>query len=93
MMRILPTRLEIRRVAATWEKARVTIAGRVDGPFDQTRIDLTARGDVELAGIGGRVGSTMPLAGLVHVDGKLEGPVASPRWPPTSHSTSSRPGP
>jgi autotransporter translocation and assembly factor TamB len=78
-VRILPTRLEIRRVAATWEKARIVVAGRVDGPFDQARIDLTARGNVEVAGVGRRVGAPVPLDGLLRVDGKLEGPAASPR--------------
>jgi autotransporter translocation and assembly factor TamB len=78
-VRILPMRLEIRRVAATWEKARMTVAGRIDGPFDQTRIDLAARGDVELTGVGRRLGATVPLAGVVRVDSRLEGPAASPR--------------
>src|SRR5262249_14915110 len=59
-MRVTPTRLDVRRLAVTWEKSRLTIAGRVDGPFDRTRIDLTARGDVEVAGVGRRVGTTVP---------------------------------
>ena len=67
-VRILPTRLELRRVAATWEKSRVRAAGRVDGPFDRTRIDLTVRGDVDVAGVGRRAGVTMPLAGVVKID-------------------------
>ena len=78
-VRILPTRLEIRRVAATWEKSRVRAAGRVDGPFDRTRIDLTVRGDVDVAGVGRRVGVTMPLAGVVKIDAKVDGPAAAPR--------------
>ena len=93
-VRIAPTRLEIGRLAATWEKARVVIAGRVDGPFDATHVELTARGDVDVAAVGARVGSTVPLAGVVRVDGRLEGPdrvAAGDRrtWP----STSSRPVP
>ncbi|HKQ59774.1 MAG TPA: hypothetical protein VJS92_00735, partial [Candidatus Polarisedimenticolaceae bacterium] len=43
VIRIAPTRLEITRLAATWEGRRVTVAGRVDGPFDQPRLDVTAR--------------------------------------------------
>ena len=78
-VRIAPTRLDLRRVAATWDKARVTLAGRVDGPFDQTRVDLTARGAVEIAGVGRRLGSTVPLAGVLRVDARLAGPAASPR--------------
>lgn len=78
-VRIAPTRLEIRRLAATWEKARVIVAGRVEGPFDQTRVELTVRGDVEVASVGRRAGSTVPLGGVARVDGRLEGPAASPR--------------
>jgi autotransporter translocation and assembly factor TamB len=78
-VRIAATRLEIRRLAATWEKARVNVAGRVDGPFDQTRVDLTARADVDVASIGRRMSTTVPLAGVMRVDGRLEGPAESPR--------------
>jgi len=78
-VRILPTRLEVRRVAGAWEKARVSVAGRVDGPFDRTRIDLTARGDVDVADLGRRIGSTVPLAGVVRVDGRVDGPASAPR--------------
>lgn len=78
-VRIAPTRLDLRRLAVTWEKARVTLAGSVEGPFDQTRVDLTARGAVEVAGIARRVGATVPLAGALRVDARLAGPVASPR--------------
>jgi hypothetical protein len=78
-VRIAPTRLDVRRLAGTWEKSRVTVAGRVDGPFDQTRVDLTARGDVEVAGVGRRAEATVPLAGALRVDARLEGPAAAPR--------------
>ncbi|MGH7348292.1 MAG: hypothetical protein ACREK4_25530, partial [Candidatus Rokuibacteriota bacterium] len=60
-VRIAPTRLDLRRLAGTWEKARLVLVGRLHGPFDQTRVDLTARGAVEIAGVGRRVGSTVPL--------------------------------
>jgi hypothetical protein len=78
-VRIAPTRLDVRRLAGTWEKSRVTVAGRVEGPFDQTRVDLTARGDIEVAGVGRRAGATVPLAGVLRVDARLEGPAAAPR--------------
>ena len=78
-VRIAPTRLDVRRLAATWEKGRLTIGGRVDGPFDRTRVDLTARGDVEVAAVGRRVGATVPLAGVLRVDARLEGAAAAPR--------------
>ena len=78
-VRIAPTRLDVRHLAGTWEKSRLTVAGRVDGPFDQTRVDLTARGDVEVAGVGRRAGATVPLAGALRVDARLEGPAAAPR--------------
>jgi len=77
--RVAPTRVDISRLAAMWEKSRLTVAGGVDGPFDQTRIDLTARGDVEAASIGRRAGATLPLAGAVRVDARLQGPAAAPR--------------
>ncbi len=78
-VRILPMRLEIRRVAGIWEKARTIIAGRIDGPFDKPRLELRARGDVDVASIGRRIGTTMPLAGVIHVDGKIDGPATAPR--------------
>jgi hypothetical protein len=74
-IRIAPTRLEIRRLAGTWERRRLTVAGRVDGPFDAPGVDLTARGEVDLGGIGRRAGSPWPLAGQMRVDGRLEGQV------------------
>src|SRR5262245_5464933 len=77
--RVAPTRVDIRRLAATWEKSRLTVSGRIDGPFDQTRVDLTARGDVEAASIGRRAGATVPLAGVVRVDARLQGLAAAPR--------------
>ena len=78
-VRVAPTRLEVRRLAATWEKSRLTVAGRADGPFDRTRVDLTARGDVEVAGIARRLGATVPLAGVLRVDARLAGAAAAPR--------------
>jgi translocation-and-assembly-module (TAM) inner membrane subunit TamB-like protein len=78
-VRIAPTRLEIRRLAATWEKARITVAGRADGPFDHTRVELRVRGDIDVASVGRRVGSTVPLDGVVRIDGRLEGSAVSPR--------------
>ena len=77
--RIAPTRVDIRRLAGMWEKSRLTVAGRIDGPFDQTTVDLTARGDLEAASIGRRAGATVPLAGVVRVDARLQGPAAAPR--------------
>src|SRR5262249_40179157 len=77
--RVAPTRVDIRRVAATWEKSRLTVAGRIDGPFDQTRVDLTARGAVEAASVGRRAGATVPLAGVVRVDAQVQGAAATPR--------------
>src|SRR5262245_12674231 len=77
--RVAPTRVDIRRVAATWEKSRFTVTGRIDGPFDQTRVDLTARGDVEAAAVGRRAGATVPLAGAVRIDARLQGPATAPR--------------
>jgi TamB, inner membrane protein subunit of TAM complex len=74
-IRLAPTRIEIRRLVGAWERRRVTVAGRVDGPFDAPRVDLTVRGDVDLAGVGRLAGSPWPLAGQVRVDGRLEGPV------------------
>src|SRR5262245_1145505 len=79
VMRIAPTRLEIMQLAATWEGRRVTVAGRIDGPFDRPRLDLTARGDVDVAAVGRRAGSALALAGVVGVSARLEGAVSAPR--------------
>jgi hypothetical protein len=79
VIRIAPTRLEITRLAATWEGRRVTVAGRLDGPFDQPRLDLTARGDVDAAAVGRKVSSAWALAGVVGVSAKLEGAASAPR--------------
>src|SRR5262245_61786987 len=78
-IRIAPTRLEITRLVGAWEGHRISVAGRVDGPFDQPRVDLTARGDVDAAAVGRRVGSAWPLAGVVAVSARLEGAVSAPR--------------
>ena len=78
-LRIAPTRLELRRLAGTWETNPLTVAGRVDGPFDQPRLDLTARGDVEAAAVGRKVGSAWPLAGVIGVSARLEGAASAPR--------------
>jgi hypothetical protein len=78
-VRVAPTSIDLRRLAGTWDRSRVTVAGRIEGPFDQTRLDLTARGDVDVAGVGRRVGSTVPLAGVLRVDARLGGGIASPR--------------
>ena len=48
-VRIAPTAIEIRELAGTWEKRRVTLAGAVRGPFDAPTLDLAGRGEVDLA--------------------------------------------
>jgi autotransporter translocation and assembly factor TamB len=78
-LRVAPTRVEVRRLGATWEKRRITIEGRVDGPFDEPRVDLTAGGDVDVAAIGARAGSPWPLAGLLRVNGRLSGSARAPK--------------
>ena len=77
--RIAPTRIDVRSLGATWEGRRANSAGRVDGPFDAPRIDVTVRGDVDVAAVGARAGSPWALAGLVRVNGRLEGPIESPK--------------
>jgi autotransporter translocation and assembly factor TamB len=77
--RIAPTRLDVRSLGATWEGRRTTSAGRVDGPFDAPRVDVTVRGDVDVAAVGARAGSAWALAGLVRVNGRLQGPIDSPK--------------
>jgi hypothetical protein len=78
-IRVTPTRLEISRLVGTWEGRRVTVAGRVDGPFDQPRLDLTAHGDVDAAAVGRKAGSAWALAGVVGVSARLEGAASGPR--------------
>jgi translocation-and-assembly-module (TAM) inner membrane subunit TamB-like protein len=77
--RIARTRIDVRSLAATWEGRGVNSVGRVDGPFDAPRVDVTVRGDVDAAAVGARAGSPWPLAGLVRVNGRLEGPIESPK--------------
>jgi autotransporter translocation and assembly factor TamB len=77
--RIAPTRIDVRRLGVTWEGQRASSAGRVDGPFDTPRIDVTVRGDVDLAAVGARVRSPLALSGLVRVNGRLAGPIESPK--------------
>jgi autotransporter translocation and assembly factor TamB len=72
-VRITPTRVEAKRLALTWEKRRITGAGRVDGPFDKPRLDLTARGDIELGALGRRLASAWTLAGMAKVNARVEG--------------------
>ncbi|HSE93655.1 MAG TPA: translocation/assembly module TamB domain-containing protein, partial [Methylomirabilota bacterium] len=78
-IRITPARLEARRLEGSWEKRRMAVTGRVDGPFDAPTVDLTARGDVDLATLGRRAGSPWRLAGLARASARLEGPAAAPR--------------
>src|SRR5262245_20958741 len=77
--RIAPTRIDVRSLGATWEGRRANSAGRVDGPFDAPRVDVTVRGDVDVAAVGARAKSPWALAGLVRVNGRLEGPIESPK--------------
>lgn len=77
--RIAPTTIEIRELAASWEKRRVTIAGAVRGPFDAPTLDVTGRGEVDLAVLGGRFGSPWTLAGVARATVHLTGPAALPR--------------
>jgi hypothetical protein len=72
-VRITPTRVEARRLALTWEKRRITGAGRIDGPFDKPTLDLTARGDIELGALGRRLASAWTLAGMAKVNARVEG--------------------
>jgi autotransporter translocation and assembly factor TamB len=77
--RIAPTRIDVRSLGATWEGRRANSAGRVDGPFDAPRVDVTVRGDVDVAAVGARAGSPWVLAGLVRVNARLEGPIEAPK--------------
>ena len=77
--RIAPTRIDVRSLGVTWEGRRASSSGRIDGPFDAPRIDVTVRGDVDVAAVGARARSPWTLAGLVRVNGRLEGPIESPK--------------
>src|SRR5262245_54142180 len=77
--RIAPTRIDVRSLGVTWEGRRANSAGRVDGPFDAPRIDVTVRGDVDVAAVGARAKSPWALAGLVRVNARLEGPIEAPK--------------
>jgi hypothetical protein len=78
-IRIAPRSLEVRHVAGTWEKRRITVTGRLDGPFDNPTVDLTADGEVELAILGRKLGSPWPLGGSARAKARLEGPAKAPR--------------
>src|SRR5215510_4022959 len=77
--RIAPMRIDVRSLGATWEGRRANSAGRVDGPFDAPRVDVTVRGDVDVAAVGARAKSPWALAGLVRVNARLEGPIEAPK--------------
>ena len=77
-VRIAPTAIEIRELAGTWEKRRVTLAGAVRGPFDAPTLDLAGRGEVDLATLGRRVGAAWPLAGVARATAHLKGPATAP---------------
>src|SRR5262247_3943863 len=77
--RIAPMRIDVGSLGVTWEGRRASAAGRVDGPFDAPRIDVTFRGDVDVAAVGARARSPWKLAGLVRANGRLQGPIESPK--------------
>ena len=77
--RIAPMRIDVRSLGVTWEGQHASSAGRVDGPFDAPRIDVTVRGDVDVAAVGARAGSPWKLAGLVRASGRLQGQIESPK--------------
>ena len=77
-VRIAPTAIEIRELAGTWEKRRVTLAGAVRGPFDAPTLDLAGRGEADLATLGRRVGAAWPLAGVARATAHLKGPATAP---------------
>src|SRR5262245_44726825 len=78
-IRVAPGSVEIRELAGTWEKRRITVAGRVDGPFDAPTLVLTARGELDLGTIAQRMGWAWPLAGVARTSARAEGPAAAPR--------------
>jgi len=78
-IRVAPTALEIRDLVASWEKRRVTIAGAVRAPFDTPALDLSGRGEIDLAALGRRLGVTWTLAGVARANVHLLGTTAAPR--------------
>src|SRR5262245_3031452 len=70
--RIAPMRIDVGSLGVTWEGRRASSAGRVDGPFDAPSIDVTVRGDVDVAAVGARARSPWKLAGLVRANGRLQ---------------------
>ncbi len=76
---VAPTRLEVRRLAGTWEKGRLTVAGSLGAPFDEPRVDLTARGEIDLTAVARRAGSPWPLAGSARASARIEGTPRQPR--------------
>ena len=72
-VRASPTSIELRRLVTTWERHPVAVSGRVEGPFDEPRLDLTARGDVDLEPLGRRVRAAWPLQGIVQTTARIQG--------------------
>jgi uncharacterized protein involved in outer membrane biogenesis len=77
-VRIAPTAIEIRDLGGTWQKHRVTVVGTVRGPFDAPALDLTGRGEIDLAALGRRLGATWTLAGVARSTARLQGSAAAP---------------
>jgi TamB, inner membrane protein subunit of TAM complex len=72
-VRARPTSIELRRLVTTWEQRPVAVTGRVDGPFDDPTLDLTARADVDLEQARRRFRVAWPLQGIVQTTVRIQG--------------------
>jgi autotransporter translocation and assembly factor TamB len=78
-VRVMPTALEVRELTASWEQRRITVTGAVRAPFDAPALDLSGRGEIDLASLGRRVGVTWALAGVARANAHVLGTTAAPR--------------
>ena len=72
-IRASPISIQLRRLVTIWERRQVGVTGRIDGPFGDPTLDLTARGDVALEPVGRRFGVAWPLDGIVHTTARIQG--------------------
>ncbi|HTX52202.1 MAG TPA: translocation/assembly module TamB domain-containing protein, partial [Candidatus Baltobacteraceae bacterium] len=69
--------LTIRSVFARWMGHRLTAGGDMKHPFGHTLLALNVSGDLDIAAAAKIAQSPLPLTGLAHLEGTLQGPPAA----------------
>ena len=66
--------LSLRQLTGRWQERAFHIAGSVQRPFDAVKLDLTVRGEVDLARLASQFDRGLPpIAGIATVNGALQG--------------------